>query len=433
MHNLFKAEIMKKYYFLLAMLLVNICAIAQYSLYEMVVYYPVENAISDDTIYDVGAHKTHGILHNVALTTDRNGQRNSAISFNGYDSYIKMDCPYFSRPEYCYSLWVKVYSNPYYGESQVLVSIGTDYGVDHFLMNTNHYSLNNHLGWLGGGYHADQTHAVVDLQTPSKEGEWLHITYRRDAEVLELFINGELVKSSAMNVQAPYFGDDFIGNIGRRVDGTQYFYGAMDDIRIFERMLEPDEIMEAYLQEGIPVPLVDAGMDQVISSSTIDVQISGMAKLYTSLTWSTMGDGGFSDTSVENPIYYPGPGDLTSETTKLILSCTGYSDDLEVITDTVRLVNSTLGIDTPASDLKLTVFPNPISKNGSFIVKSIIIDMSTIKRVQLINTYGQVVKVEQPSVIDQNSIAVNCEQLPDGMYFLMLDGIRTSQKIIVNK
>ena len=422
---------MKKYYFLFAMLLVNVYAIAQYSLYEMVVYYPVENAISGDTIYDVGAHKTHGILHNVALTTDRNGQRNSAISFNGYDSYIEMDCPYFSRPEYCYSLWAKVYSNPYYGESQVLISIGTDYGVDHFLMNTNHYSLNDHLGWLGGGYHADQSHAIVDLQTPSKEGEWMHITYRRDAEILELFINGELVKSSDVNVQAPYFGDDFIGNIGRRVNGTQYFYGAMDDIRIFERMLEPEEIMEAYLQDGIPEPLVDAGMDQIISPSTIDVQLSGMARLYTSLTWSTMGDGGFSDIAVENPIYYPGPGDLSSEFTNLILSCTAYSDDLEVITDTVRLVNSILGIFTPVSDLKVSVFPNPISKNGSFIVESSTIDMSSIKRLQLINTFGQLVKAERPTVIDQNSIVVNAEQLPAGIYFLMLDGIRTSQKIIV--
>lgn len=422
---------MKKYYLLFTLLLVNLFVMAQYSLYEMVLYYPVEQAITDDTIYDVGAHKTHGVLHNVGLTTDRNGQRNAAISFNGYDSYIEMDCPYFSRSEYCYSLWAKVYSNPFYGESQVLISIGTDYGIDHFLMNTNHYSLNDHLGWLGGGYHADQTHAVVDLQTPSKEGEWIHITYRRDADVLELFINGELVKSSDVNVQAPYFGDDFIGNIGRRVNGTQYFYGAMDDIRIFERMLEPDEIMEAYLQEGIPEPLVDAGLDQIISPSTVDVQLSGMAKLYTSITWSTLGDGGFSDITVENPIYYPGSGDLASKTTDLILTCTGYSDDLEIFTDTIRLVNSTLGIDTQVKDLKVSVFPNPISKNEHLIVKSSAIDMSTIKQIQLINTYGQVVKVEVPAMIDQNSISVNCEQLPDGIYFLTLDGIRISKKIIV--
>ncbi len=414
------------------MLLINICAIAQYSLYEMVLYYPVEQAISDDTIYDVGAHKTHGILHNVGLTTDRNGQRNSAISFNGYDSYIEMDCPYFSRPEYCYSLWVKVYANPPYGESDVLVSIGTGYGIDHFLMNTNHYSLNDHLGWLGGGYHADQTHAVVNMQTPSVEGEWMHITYIRNEQILELYINGELVKSSTLNVQAPYFGDDFIGNIGRRVDGTQYFYGAMDDIRIFERMLHPDEIREAYLQEGIPVPLVEAGLDQIISPSTVDVQISGMAKLYTSLNWSTTGDGDFSDTSIENPIYYPGPEDLNSKTINLILACNGYSEDLEVVTDTLQLVNATLGINTPTSGFKVSVYPNPISKNGSFIVESSTVDMSTIKQIQLINMYGQIVKVEQPNVIDSNSISVVCDFLPNGVYFLMLDGIRTSKKIIVN-
>jgi concanavalin A-like lectin/glucanase superfamily protein/type IX secretion system substrate protein len=425
--------IMKKYYFLLVMLIVNTYAIAQYSLYEMVLYYPVEKAISGDTIYDISGYQTHGVLHNIELTTDRNGHENSAISFNGTSSYIQMDCPYFSKPEYCYSLWVKVYSNPSYGESDVLVSIGTEYGIDQFLMNTSHYSLNDHLGWLGGGYHVDQSHAFVRLQTPSTEGEWIHITYLRNSEILQLFINGEYVESSNVNVQAPYFGDDFIGNIGRRVNGTQYYYGAMDDIRIFERMLESDEIMEAYLQEGIPEPLVDAGLDQIISLSTLNVQISGNAKLYTSLNWSTSGDGFFSETSVEDPIYYPGTGDLNSETTNLILTCTGYSEDSEIITDTVKLVNSSLGIDAHISDLQLSVFPNPISKqNRRFYIESSTINLSNIKEVHLINAHGQVINVKQPTVINHNSISVPCDHLQNGIYLLILDGIRTSKKIIVN-
>ena len=140
----------------------------------------------------------------------------------------------------------------------------------------------------------------------------------------------------------------------------------------------------------------------------------------------------FSDTSIENPIYYPGPEDLNSKTINLILACNGYSEDLEVVTDTLQLVNATLGINTPTSAFKVSVYPNPISKNGSFIVESSTVDMSTIKQIQLINMYGQIVKVEQPNVIDNNSISVVCDYLPNGVYFLMLDGIRTSKKIIVN-
>jgi hypothetical protein len=91
-----------------------------------------------------------------------------------------------------------------------------------------------------------------------------------------------------------------------------------------------------------------------------------------------------------------------------------------------------LGIDSPFKDLKVSIFPNPISKNGKLIVESPTIDMSSIKRLQLINAFGQLVKAERPTMIDQNSIVVNFEQLPEGIYFLILDGVRTSQKIIVN-
>ncbi|MDO8609383.1 MAG: LamG domain-containing protein, partial [bacterium] len=234
---------MKRIYFTFLLLFVSLVTVAQYGIYEMILYYPIEKAVSGDTVFDISGHNTYGIMHHVDLTTDRFGNENSAVSFNGIDSYISMSCPYFSQPEYCYSLWAKVYSNPSYGESDVLISIGTDYGIDHFLMNTNHYSLNDHVGWLGGGYHADQTHAVVRTQTPSIENEWVLITYFRDSEILKIYINGELAAVSEENVQTPYFGDDFVGNIGRRVNGTQYYFGAIDDIRIFEKMLDQSDIM----------------------------------------------------------------------------------------------------------------------------------------------------------------------------------------------
>ncbi len=422
---------MKNACLLFIFVFLNVFAIAQYSLYEMVLYYPVEKAISPDTIYDISGYQTHGKLHNVSLTADRNGNENSAISFNGYDSYIEMDCPYFTQPEYCYSLWAKVYSNPPNGESDLLISIGTDHGIDHFLMNTTHYSANNHTGWLGGGYHEDETHTYVRLQTPSIENEWVHITYLRNSEILMLFINGEHAASSIENVQVPYFGDDFVGNIGRRVNGLQYYYGAMDDIRIYERMLDPDEIMEAYIQEGIPQPMVNAGSDHHISSSTSSLQLSGEARLYSNLNWSTTGDGVFSDPSNENPIYYLGDRDRNSMNTELILTCHGYSGNSEIISDTVQLINSSLGIISYYSEIQLSIFPNPISTNNRVFIESSTIKLSNIKEVQLISAYGKKVHVKQPNIVNQNTISVTFDHLQNGIYFLMLDGVRTSEKIVI--
>ncbi len=423
---------MKKVITTLFFVCMGLFVFAQYGIYQMIVYYPVDRTVSGDTIYDISGHKTHGIMHNVSLTTDRFGNENSAISFNGNDSYISMSCPYFSEPEYCYSLWAKIYQNPYYGESQTVLSIGTDYGVDHFLMNTNHYSLNDHLGWLGGGYHTDQTHAVVRTQTESLENKWVQITYFRNSDILKIFINGELIATSDENVQTPYFGDDFVGNIGRRVNGTQYFYGALDDIRIYEQILDTGDVSAIYQQEEIPIPLVIAGNDLIISPSTTDIQINGETRLNKTLNWTTCGDGYFSDPAIENPTYFPGISDLNSGETSLVLTCTGYNEGESVVIDTLRLLNPTLVFDIYPFNMNLSVFPNPISNDKTLNIKSNTFNLSSIQEVKLVNTFGQVFLAQRARSNAGNSLSISCCTLPSGVYFLVLDEIKTGQKIIIN-
>jgi hypothetical protein len=411
--------------------LLNIVALGQYGIYEMIVYYPVEHAVSGDTIFDISEYGTNGILHNVELVTDRFGNEKSAVSFNGYDSYISLDCPYFAQPEYCYSLWAKVYSNPGYGETQTLISIGANYGVDHFLMNTNHYSLNDHLGWLGGGYHKDGTHAIVRTQLPVIENEWMHLTYFRDSSILKLYINGELVASSNENVQAPFFGAEFFGNIGRRVNGTQYFFGAMDDIRIFERILKPEEIMESYLQQGIPEPLVSAGNDLLISSTDTEIHTLGMARLYKNLNWYSDGDGTFSDAGIENPVYYLGPNDLNAGVINLIMSCTDYSDESKIINDTIKLYNPSNVPNTNLFDQQIIITPNPVKSNYFCSVRSESIDLTSVNEITLLNIHGQKVFHIIPSLIRSNELKFNVGNLSAGVYYLKFKNINTGKKIVV--
>ncbi|MFZ4464548.1 MAG: LamG-like jellyroll fold domain-containing protein [Bacteroidales bacterium] len=422
---------MKKLIQTLIFSLFSILAFGQYGIYEMIVYYPIDHAVSGDTIFDISEYETHGIMHNVELVNDRFGKEKSAISFNGYDSYISLDCPYFAQPEYCYSLWVKVYSNPDYGETHTLISIGANYGVDHFLMNTNHYSLNDHLGWLGGGYHKDGTHAIVRTQIPVIENEWMHLTYFRDSEILKLYINGELVASSSENVQAPFFGAEFFGNIGRRVNGTQYFFGAMDDIRIFERILKPEEIMESYLQQGIPEPLVTAGSDLLITPSDAEVQTSGRARLYKKLNWYSDGDGTFSDSEIENPVYYLGPNDLNAGEISLILSCIDYSDESKIISDTIKLLNPSNVPSTNFFGKQIVVTPNPVRSNNFCSLRSESFDVTNLNEINLVNIHGQIVSRTKPEIINSNELRFNVGSLSAGVYSIKIKDVNTGKKIIV--
>lgn len=405
---------------------------AQWEIYDMVLYYPVEGHINEETIFDISGFETHGTLTNVTTTTDRFGRPDGAIEFNGLNSQVYFNSPYFSKPEYCYSVWVKQYEPTPYGEADLVISIGADYGVDHFLMNTNNYSLNNHTGWLGGGYHEDQTHAFVRTQVMADVGEWLHITYMRNEEMLRLFVNGELVATSTENVQAPYFGTDFMGTLGCRVNRQQYFYGAMDDIKIFEKLLSDDEVKENYQLSGIPEPFVHAGNDSVLVSATKEVQLDAKAFLFSSLEWRTNGDGTFSDPDIVNPLYYPGLNDLNN-TEGIILTVTvkGQTEQPSNVTDSIKLrFDLDASINENANGQNLEVYPNPIRENGVFYISSVNVDLTKVSIVRVRDLNGKTVRSLKVNCIDQNLIRMKIDKLNTGIYFIELDGKIIRQKII---
>ncbi len=100
-----------------------------------------------------------------------------------------------------------------------------------------------------------------------------------------------------------------------------------------------------------PAPTVSAGPDQHnCIGSTVSLSTSE-ASNYTSLQWSTTGNGSFDDFTVLHPIYTPGSQDIQSGSVKLALlnipssaSCFPISDTLLVSISPVPHVN--LGADT---------------------------------------------------------------------------------------
>lgn len=83
-----------------------------------------------------------------------------------------------------------------------------------------------------------------------------------------------------------------------------------------------------------PLPTVNAGSDLSICDFD-NATLNGSATNYTSILWSTDGDGSFNDVFILNPIYYPGIVDVNSGIAKLTLTNTGanscggsYTDQL---------------------------------------------------------------------------------------------------------
>jgi PKD repeat protein len=96
-----------------------------------------------------------------------------------------------------------------------------------------------------------------------------------------------------------------------------------------------------------PLPVAQAGPDgNVCSNGTF--MLNGNAQFATSVTWSTSGDGNFSNINVLNPLYFPGVNDRLSGAVTLTLtaagsltcSATSSSDNLLLTIDPLPTVNA---------------------------------------------------------------------------------------------
>jgi hypothetical protein len=73
------------------------------------------------------------------------------------------------------------------------------------------------------------------------------------------------------------------------------------------------------------LPNVDIGNDQAMICPNQGYQLSAVAENYGSLTWTSLGDGSFSDVNILNPVYIPGQNDIASGSVTLVINAIGTS------------------------------------------------------------------------------------------------------------
>lgn len=98
----------------------------------------------------------------------------------------------------------------------------------------------------------------------------------------------------------------------------------------------------------VPLAVVNAGADAAICGNGTYTLADATASNYTSLLWTTSGDGVFSDATSLNPVYTPGPGDIAAGTVTLTLTATSASPCADAVSDAVVL----------------TIVPAPLAQAG---------------------------------------------------------------------
>jgi hypothetical protein len=85
----------------------------------------------------------------------------------------------------------------------------------------------------------------ITAQIPDNNS-WVHLLTTRDNDSIKLYVDGIQISSAATGDLAEYSGSNKGIYLGCRIGNTNYFNGAIDDIRIWKRTLSTSEISSVY-------------------------------------------------------------------------------------------------------------------------------------------------------------------------------------------
>jgi len=162
------------------------------------------------------------------------GKIGQAIKFDGSTNNILVPTTSTLNPNtITVSAWFYPTSNAFYSP---IVSKGNSSSVGWEMSNSS------------GTFRATLRGATVDAFGPSVVlNKWQMGTFTYDGATLKLYFGGVLVASTAGSATLTSANDLLIGS---RVLNSNRFTGSIDDVRIYNRALSPQEIQQLYAQGG---------------------------------------------------------------------------------------------------------------------------------------------------------------------------------------
>jgi len=167
-------------------------------------------------------------IDRVLYTTDRKGQFNKAIRFNGAYGLDIFDIPF--TPENCsVSLWVK--DDVIEGLNWIpMLSCSKA-----FIFQQNQLEFNGSFSKSGYGI-------IQQVGTTPIDNQWHHIAATRDNTSLKLYIDGVLIGTSPSPAEVlPYTP---LHNYLLGYGGGSYWKGSADDLRFYKRVLSAAEVIK---------------------------------------------------------------------------------------------------------------------------------------------------------------------------------------------
>lgn len=191
---------------------------------------------------DLSGSNNNGTVSGAALTQDRFGVDGQAYSFNGNGDYISIaDNPNLFSDELTISWWYKM-TEILGGERVVIGWVDGGHRYQQFF-NGGQLSYLNGYNVGQPGIYFNPIYGLNELNI------WKHVvvTYKKlgtSTSTTSIYVDGELKQTDNHSLAMDYApGPDFF--IGKNHNGN-FFKGSLDDFRIYNRVLNNNEILALY-------------------------------------------------------------------------------------------------------------------------------------------------------------------------------------------
>lgn len=205
---------------------------------------------------DESGNGNDGTVNGAILTEDRLGNANEAYSFDGVNDFIEVTSNPSLNLNSAFTLqaWINLDSTTSQNPTIICrerYEISTSYIL----------AVNSSLGREGLGINNDpegmplcpECNLELYNNTLLTTDEWQQIVATWDGVTISLFRNGVLMNSGngllpgdlLLDSEMPlFFGKAFFNNINPSF--TNFFFGSLDDMAIWNRALTPEEVQQLY-------------------------------------------------------------------------------------------------------------------------------------------------------------------------------------------
>lgn len=177
-----------------------------------------------------------GAVHGAVFVDGKIGR---GLSFDGIDDYINFnDIAFKSGDEFTWSFWEKPFPN--------LNNADVIFSNDISGYSLNHFEEKIRI-WAGSN-----DRIINNINTPT--GVWTHYAFVRDSTHITLYVNG-VYQTSSTNIDWPFT----INRIGGHYLYNAYYYGLIDEVKIWYRALNPEEVLQEYRIGCVPKTCSELG------------------------------------------------------------------------------------------------------------------------------------------------------------------------------